>query len=176
MSDLPVIVRAICEADKAFVIDSWLNTLAYYSPEHSWAPKRLLRSIYRAQIERLLEHRPELFRVLVNEDDGDQIFGWACLDTAVHFVYVKQDFRRCGVATMLIGVGPWMFSHWTKDCERIKGVEYKPSLFQEVLRGINQVEKDHIPGGRSERPGTTAENTGNGGTGKAGSHEARVQP
>jgi hypothetical protein len=96
-------------------------------------------------ITRLLEAKPELFRVLVNEEDEDQIFAWVCGDKRVtHFVFVKREFRGEGLARRLI-VSPlyWRFTHWTKDCEGLVRASpgrifYNPSLFRELINGIDQ--------------------------------------
>jgi hypothetical protein len=89
-------------------------------------------------VGQLLEVRPELFRVLVNEDDEDQIFGWSCGDfRAVHFVFVKKEFRREGLAGQLIGTS-CVATHWTRACEDMGRLEYNPSLFQELINGISK--------------------------------------
>ena len=148
MSDLPVLIRPIRETDHALIIDSWVNSVRYSTPAFFWVPGGLFRSIYRSMIVRLIECKPELFRVLVNEADEDQIFGWVCGNARVtHFVFVKKEFRDNGLASMLMdtirqGARPcyrdWIFSHWTNDCERIDGIKYKPSLFRELINGLSE--------------------------------------
>jgi len=148
MSDLPVLIRPIRETDHALIIDSWVNSVRYSTPAFFWVPGGLFRSIYRSMVVRLIESKPELFRVLVNEADEDQIFAWCCRDDiAVHFVFVKREFRQEGLAEKLIpglvvGCGwtppPVLFTHWTKDCEHMGGIEYKPSLFRELINGLSE--------------------------------------
>jgi hypothetical protein len=140
---LPVKIRSIKETDHALILDSWVNSVCYSTPAYFWVPQKLCKSIYRRMVGQLLEVRPELFRVLVNEDDEDQIFGWVCGDDRVtHFVFVKREFRGEELATCLIeglvGGKDWVFTHWSKDCERINHIDYKPSLFQELINGISK--------------------------------------
>ena len=151
MSDLPILIRPIRETDHALIIDSWVNSVRYSTPAFFWVPGGLFRSIYRSMIVRLIECKPELFYVLVNEEDEDQIFGWVCADmSATHFVFVKKEFRREGLASKLLGSRHrgcgsrhcWVFTHWTRDCERIHDVLYEPSLFRELINGIEQNRRD----------------------------------
>jgi hypothetical protein len=149
MTDLPIVIREVRESDMAFVKDSWVNTIRYKTPAFFWVPNKVCKTSYRRMIEELLTGRPDLFRMLVNEEDEDQIIAWICGDKRVtHFVYVKEKFRDMGLASLLIDVNRktkgWVFSHWTKDCERIGRIDYRPSLFQEVLRGLNKAEASSI--------------------------------
>jgi hypothetical protein len=88
-------------------------------------------------VTRLLEAKPELFRVLVNEDDEDQIFAWSCADRDVtHFVFVKRPFRGEGLSKRLFDSG--IVTHWTRACEDMQHIYYEPSLFQELINGISK--------------------------------------
>ena len=115
-------------------------------------------------VNKLIEIRPELFRVLVNEDDADQIFAWSCTEGRVtHFVYVKEEFRRERLASMLFTTYEddkthRVFTHFTTTCEQIGSIEYKPSLFKELINGLNETlgsrtaEKQDHPGESSGNP------------------------
>ena len=150
MTDLPVIIRAFRESDRAFILDSWVNSMSYSCPALFWVPRKTVHAKHRAMIGKLIDARPELFQVLVNEDDEDQIFAWACAESLIrHFEYTKEDFRGNGLANTLHlgGCGKrykdsmLFVTHWTASCEqssRYTGVEYKPSLFKELINGINQ--------------------------------------
>lgn len=42
-------------------------------------------------------------RIATNPDIPDQIFGWICIDgNRLHYVYVKNRFRRMGIAKKLL--------------------------------------------------------------------------
>ena len=151
MTALPILIREYRETDKAFIVDSWVNSMAYSCPALFWVPRSLIHSKYRAMISSLVDARPELFRVLVNEANEDQIFAWACAERLIrHFEYTKEDFRGQGLAHALhmhnyqgdlYQDSTIAVTNWTSHCEqtsRYIGVEYKPSLFKELINGINQ--------------------------------------
>ena len=140
MSDLPITVREYRDTDKPFILDSWVNTICYGSPANFWVPTNIRKSIYRNITEKLLNASPELFKVLVREDDLDQIFAWVCREAnVIHFVYVKEEFRRERLATLLVPElieGKVAFSHWTLVCERLSNAEYIPSLFRRLVNAV----------------------------------------
>lgn len=156
-TDLPVKVREYRETDRAFIIDSWVNTMAYSIPAAApalfWVSKNVIKNSYRQMVGKLLDVRPDLFHVLVNKADDDQIFGWSCHDeNATHFVYVKEKFRCVGLGGQLWGVG--VVTHWTQACKNISGLKYKPSLFKGLINGLDQT----ICGGIAEDKNDTLEN------------------
>ena len=150
MTDLPILIREYRESDKAFILDSWVNSAVYSTPSYWWIPQKVVRAKYRAMIDTLIDARPELFKVLVNETDEDQIFAWGCGDgQAVHFLYVKEEFRHEGLGDTILEdlmMPPFdiIVTSWTNICEKmtirtdIKPITYKPSLFKELINGINQ--------------------------------------
>ena len=155
-TDLPVTIRAFRDTDKPFILDSWVNSIVYSTPSLFWCPKSVLKSNYRRIVDKLIDARPELFRVLVNEDDEDQIFAWGCgEDHAIHFVYTKEEFRHEGLAVSLIkqfvpephvlpGIVGSLFTNWTKDCEKLS-ITYKPSLFKELINGLDKTVVSYTP-------------------------------
>ena len=168
MTDLPVKIRAFRDTDKPFILDSWVNSIVYSTPSLFWCPKSVLKTNYRRIVDKLIDARPELFRVLVNEDDEDQIFAWVCgestvrgsyigdsTEALVHFVYTKEEFRHEGLAVSLIkqfvpephvlpGIVGSLFTNWTKDCEKLS-ITYKPSLFKELINGLDKTVVSYTP-------------------------------
>lgn len=70
-----------------------------------------------ALIDYLLEHFPPIVATL--EDVPDEIIGWACREFArpvTHYVYVKYDYRRHGIGSMLVN-GTQQHSHRTRAGE-----------------------------------------------------------
>jgi len=130
--DLPVVIRDPWPTDKNFISDSWSNAACYNLASTFWVPHKLTKKRYQALCELLLDRKPELFRIAVNENDLDQIFGWACVDKdCLHFVYIKQPYRGFGLTKMLIGERT-IVSHWSKGCEDLNLI-YKPSLFKDLI-------------------------------------------
>jgi hypothetical protein len=47
---------------------------------------------------------PQNRTFVAGEKDSDVIHGWACMsNNALHYVYVREEIRRAGVCTMLLG-------------------------------------------------------------------------
>lgn len=94
------------ETDRAFVIRTWLasnretamgrNAGPAYEPEH----KALIH---------LALKRGATVRVLCDAADEDTVWGFACVEPdaspccIVHYVYVRNEFRRMGFARELLG-------------------------------------------------------------------------
>ena len=137
MSDLPVVVRELRDGDWALILDSWVNSVRFATPGLCWVPGGVRKSFRRLALA-ILEQHPAWFRILADEDDPDTIYSWSCTSGDwVHFVYTKIEFRRMGLATSLVPL-PWACTSWTKECEQIDGLTYRPSGLVEVIRGLDQ--------------------------------------
>lgn len=105
------VVREAVESDHACVYATWLNSLKH----NSQFAARISNGIYFAQqhavIERLLKRSRTLVATI--EEDPSVILGWCCYEPAsdelgivipavIHYVYVKPNFRRSGVASKLL--------------------------------------------------------------------------
>jgi len=87
--------------DHALILSSWLR--------NNEPDPRLDNLVYfkrhEALIKELLTERPDFFRVLVDTEDSDHVYGWVCADAflkLLHFVYVKPIYRRSGFARQLL--------------------------------------------------------------------------
>jgi len=98
--------RQPTEADLSFVYSSWLK-----SYRTSDASRRMVNDVYygghKRVIARLLS--TSLAIVAVNPEDPDQIYGYIVYAEAagvpvVHYVYVKQPYRRHGIASQLFAL------------------------------------------------------------------------
>ncbi len=107
-------IKAVPMTDEhySFVISNWLKQNLYngYKP----LPERT--SYYK-------NHQVLIKQVLggyvaVNNEDSEQFIGFACGSSQVlHFIFVKEIFRKLGIAKMLyekLG-SPKTFTHITKD-------------------------------------------------------------
>lgn len=99
---LAIALRPARPGDASFVINSWLKSYA-----SSDAAKVLPREVYfRGQhglITAILGREGTRVLVACMADDTDAILGWACVEgSVVHFTYVKQTYRRLGVAKRLL--------------------------------------------------------------------------
>ena len=106
----PVLFRPYQSSDLAFVASSWL--LSYRSSQPT---KYIGNDDYYATLHPLVEALARGVRgtgtattlLAVNPEDSDQIYGWVSYGhlgpvPVLHYVYVKELFRRQKIATQLL--------------------------------------------------------------------------
>ncbi len=101
MEILPIKIRQGKLSDEDFVYSSWIHCLGNSKP-YSSLDRNWFAAAQHALIERLL-NRSRVF-IACDPEDEDQIYGYIVgeLDRAIlHWVYVKQRFRKVNVATRL---------------------------------------------------------------------------
>lgn len=105
----PVVCRPMVPADRSLVLDSWLRTYSHTAEAIRLGPRYW--TVQEARIERCLREAHTLCAFLEG-DDPDTVLGWACgiaePEPTLHYVYVKKDPRRRGIATALtlaLGLG-----------------------------------------------------------------------
>ena len=95
-----VLLRGLRPSDEGFVIKGWRE-----SYRDAAAVKGADRDHYRDEMARVIAHycRIGLVRIACSIDDSDQLLGFAVLlpDELV-YVYVKQAFRKLGIARQLL--------------------------------------------------------------------------
>lgn len=146
MSNTGVIFRALDpnnSSEVGFVYKSWLGS---YKNHADVAPYSTYRATYQAYLDRIIQRENCIVLLAVHPEHTDQIFGFACferLSPVLHYLYVKEDYRRTGVGSdileALLGDNP--------DCEfaytfntalgrkflRPRGGKYKPKLVRNEL-------------------------------------------
>lgn len=98
-------VRQVRPEDIDFITSSWLQSYRTGGCMVESVPN----SIYFRQHHRLLEKLiPEsVVLIACNDEDDEQIFGWICAQIVdnflcIHYLYVKDSFRRFGIAEELV--------------------------------------------------------------------------
>ena len=127
-----VIIRAATSDDMNFIYSSWLSAIA--TSEKRRTPKDIVYKNHRPIMERALAESSVLIACM--DDYKDQILGWLCYDRDIlHYLYIKQPFRKHGLANMLIehtGVKePLTVTHWTWrlwDISKTHKLVYNPYL------------------------------------------------
>lgn len=124
---LRYMLRDSHEGDARLVANSWV--ISYYQNNvylHSLKPWQVYFNNQHAHISKLLAGGARV-KCAVNPDDPNRIYGWMCYQFIddqpfVHYLYVKELYRKVGVAAGLlrsIGVGPEdtvMATAATKPC------------------------------------------------------------
>jgi len=140
----PINIRAMRPSDENFIRDGWVQSYSK-SPHVCEVPRQVYFDAQRKVIARLLAksttyvaHWPE---------DDDALYGFVCgvpdrPKTTLHYVYVKQVFRREGIAKELIGAlvppgaevvcshRPW--GEWKREQATKRGYVYSPYAAHEV--------------------------------------------
>jgi GNAT superfamily N-acetyltransferase len=114
----PRAIRPGRPADARFVLDSWARSFRR-SPFAGCVPEDLYPSVVRATATRLLA--TGTLEVACNPDEPDQILGWALREPGrLHYVYVKDPWRRDGIARDLLARAPLQsFTHRTPAGDRL---------------------------------------------------------
>lgn len=127
-----IVLRRFKEEDRPWVVDTFVQ---------SYRGSRAVRGmddddyhmVYRRKVNDLVD-RSE-FVVAAAEDDEDTILGWVMFQNVrnhvvVHFVHVRRELRKRGLAREMIqAVEPTCFSHWSTRVRQIPdGWRYRPDL------------------------------------------------
>lgn len=108
------IVEGLGDA-RSLIFATWLKSYQNSSLFAKGVPRETFFAQHHKVIERILE-RAEV-RLAVLPDDPSVVFGWAVTEPGlVHYVYVKPDFRKYGIARALlahVAGEPWRYSHST---------------------------------------------------------------
>jgi len=125
--------------DLHFIMAAWLNSYR----RSQWAgvvPNNMYHKTHRELITQLLA-RGMFLIVAVNKEDTDQILGFVAAEKSnkgiavVHYVFVKDEFRRNGLATKLLSVlgvesngGSFLYTFRTSDARFFKNAKHVPVL------------------------------------------------
>lgn len=126
-------IRAYRPTDEAFVIDAWKR-----SYEGALAVRGCDREHYRIEmsrtIGRILDKTTTTTLVACDPEDADTIVGFACYTRStmlgpveLHYVYVKREFRKMGVARfMLEGIPVGSYTFLAPQAKPRKGWRFTP--------------------------------------------------
>lgn len=132
-----VTVRPACADDLNLVKATYLENFKHSSSQGRLVRPQVYFQYQRQVMDRLLSKG--LVRVACPTDTPEVIVGYLISEgkNVLHYLYVKQAFRRFGVArTLLEGfdLGTCAFTHFTDDChwivKKIPGLTYVPYLAQ----------------------------------------------
>lgn len=97
-------VREVRPTDLPFILDSWCRSYRD-SKFAGTVTNDTYPSVQRNTVEQLMA-RGAKYLLAVSLSDSDQILGWVCYEpvkggTCVHYLYVKDPYRRLGLGTYL---------------------------------------------------------------------------
>lgn len=96
-------IRDAKEEDIPFIFATWLNGNRYGNQLIGWWDKDDYFERYHRGLEAILTSQDTFITVACLNDDPDTILGYAVLgpDGLVHYVHVKDAFRKFGIARAL---------------------------------------------------------------------------
>lgn len=128
-------IRGFRESDVAFLFSTWLRGLFYGNSWFQEIPKDIFMENYHRVIEAILKRPGVQVRVSCLKEDPDTILGYAVLEpnrNAIHWLYVKDVWRKFGIAKALIPAdGTWVVATHLTDMTRKfkpKGIVFNPFL------------------------------------------------
>jgi hypothetical protein len=144
MGNLPLEFRPMTKADEAFIFSTWLK-----SYRHSQFASDMSNDVFFTYHKGIVADILKVSKVIliVNPEDPDQIYGYAVAQQVgsrliTHFVYVKYNFRKLGLAKAiaqhmnLFSESVNFITHVPRNYKSFKGklkLEYCPYLLAEVI-------------------------------------------
>lgn len=126
-------VRDATPDDENFIYSTWLMGLRHGNLWFNLFPKNAYFRTYHTIIERLLKNSDVKVKVAALKEQDDVILGYAVLEGDIlHWIHVKDAWRRIGVATALIPKDIKYITHFTEVALAIKPAHliFNPFLIQ----------------------------------------------
>lgn len=141
-----IVLRPFIPDDKAFVTQSWMRSYwdGAIARDHRIAPPTY--NLYQRRIIDDIVARPNAVGVIAHpQGDVDVIIGWIIFEVddplrVVHYIYVKEAFRRLGIAKRILSatVNDFSYTHLTERARKImdgrRNYNYNPWL---LMKGCN---------------------------------------
>ncbi len=112
----------------AFVFDSWARSFRR-SPWAGCVPNNLWDAVSRECSKGIVDRGARV--VVARPDDVARVMGYSVYEPdrrVLHFLYVKDSFRRMGVGTALLNEaapdGDWTYSHRTRVSQKFLGSRF----------------------------------------------------
>ncbi len=123
-------IRASEAGDRNFIIKSFLLGMYHGDSWFSEVPKDIFMANYKNIIAAIVDSPKNFVVVACLPDDPTVILGYAILNadgTVIHWVYVKQSWRKRGIMTRLLPQNAHTVTHLTEVGLNLKK-KYKPNL------------------------------------------------
>ena len=100
-------VRPAYENDRAFILATWLRGLYYGNSWFKEIQKDVFMQVYHGVIDNVLKSEHTIINVAVLNEDPDIILGYSVLNNqhlnpVLHWVFVKEAWRKMGIARHII--------------------------------------------------------------------------
>lgn len=111
-------VRPMRDADKNFILATFLRGLYYGDSWYSLIPKRIFMDNYKAVAQALVSSPNVFVNVACLKDAPDVILGYSVVSSdyqTLNWVYVKKAWRLRGIARALVPSHPTSVSHLSAE-------------------------------------------------------------
>lgn len=138
-SDL-ISIRQGVDSDISFIFATWLRNLFHSSPMFKYMEKNVFMKHYHNVLTAMFTRDYVNVVVACMKDDPDTILGYAILskdNKALHWIYIKKNWRKIGLAKDLVPETVTHVTHITDTgasiIEKYK-LEYNPFLLGEEIK------------------------------------------
>jgi hypothetical protein len=128
-------IREYLPADEHFILSTWLKGLYFGGTLYSYIDKKTFMVYYTKVLKSIISNKDRYkIQVMCDRLDPNIIIGFSVLskdETVLHWVQVKVDFRRHGVAADLVPATVKTVTHLTKLgilLMKNKGLAYNPFI------------------------------------------------
>lgn len=126
-----VIVRDATPDDKAFIYATFLRGLYYGNPWFTAINKDSFMATYHKVIDNLLAKPSTKIKIACIKDDPEVILGYSISEPhTLHWMFVKQAWRRLGLAKQLLPDDIKIVTHLTTIGEKLKPKEWQFDPFK----------------------------------------------
>lgn len=116
---MQVAIRSSNEHDLNFIYSTWLRGLYYGNDFYKEIQKEAFFHFYPGIIERLLSN--SIINIICLTDEPDTIIGYSVVSAdRIHFVYIKEAFRKQGLSKKLLPGTYTSVSHVTRAGNAIR--------------------------------------------------------
>lgn len=127
---MKIIVRSASTGDESFILNAWLKSQRYTSRYWGSVEQNAYFEYMPSVIQARLKHGAY---VAVLQDTPLVILGFSCQTAeALHYVYVKKEYRGKGIAKLLVGDNvPKIYTSQTvvgQAIAGIRGMKFNPFL------------------------------------------------
>lgn len=120
-----VTIRPPRPEDRAFIYATWLRGLYYGNPWFTQIDKDSYMASYHKILDQLFLKPDVDIKIACVTEDPELILGYSVSEPSIlHWVFVKQAWRRFGIAKQLIPKDVSRITHLTTVAEKLKPKEW----------------------------------------------------
>lgn len=127
-----IAIRECRYEDKPFIMSTWLKGLKFGNSWYKLIDDKIYFTVYHGVVERLLAKPGVSIKIACLKEDSDVILGYSVYENnKLHWVQVKQVWRKIGIAKELVPSNIEVVTHLTEVGKSIflkKGWKFDPFL------------------------------------------------